>query len=99
MFGNQGRLIAVDETPEAREMLLVERLRSSDRHAHAVQRQRVIAPDGFKGPMRRSSGAHVVLGVDFEEAPLSAFGKDRGEVLVLEACSGKTADQRRKAER
>jgi hypothetical protein len=43
--------------------------------------------------MRWSSRAHVVLGMDFEEATLSAFGHDSGEVLVLEACPRETGDR------
>jgi hypothetical protein len=49
----------------------------------------MIPTQGFQRPMRRSSRTHVVFGVDFEEAPLFAFGKDRRKVLVFEACSSK----------
>ena len=45
MLGDQRRLVALDQSPEARQMRLVERPRAADRHADAVQRERVVAPD------------------------------------------------------
>jgi hypothetical protein len=49
--------------------------------------------------MRRSAGAHVVLGVDLEEAGLRTFGQNSGQVLMLEACPGQARDwQGREAE-
>src|SRR6266404_5332363 len=72
MLGDQWRLIALDEMLKTRQMRPVERPLATDRHAHAVQRYRVVAPYGFEGPMRGSARAHIVLGVDFEEFTLCA---------------------------
>ena len=89
MLGHQRRLVALDERLEAPEMGLVERLRPADRHADAVQRQRMVAADAGERVVRRTAGAHVVLGMNLEEAPLSSVGEDRRQMLVLEARSGK----------
>src|SRR5882724_5392608 len=93
MLGDQRRLVARNEVPEASQMRLVERLRSADRHAHAVQRHRMVAPYGFERAMRWSARAHIVLGMDFEEAALLAFREDRGKMLVLEARAREAADR------
>ena len=85
MFGNQRRLIAVDEGLEPLEMRFVERLRAADRHAHAVERNRVVLADLVKRSMGRTAGAHVVFGVDFKEAISLPFGQDRLQMFVLEA--------------
>jgi hypothetical protein len=63
---------------ETRHMRPVERPLAADRHAYAVQRDGIVAPYGFEGPMRGSASAHIVLGVDFEESTLRTFGDDRG---------------------
>src|SRR5271170_8207511 len=97
MFGGKSRFITFDETPEALKMCLVEGLRTADRHAHAMQRHGIVAANGFQRAMRRSSPAHVVFGVNLEEAVLLALSDDRGEVLVLKlvparpsiGCAGK----------
>ena len=48
--------------------------------------------------MRRAAGAHVVLGVNLEEAARLRPREDRLQVLGLEACPGETRDgMRRKA--
>jgi hypothetical protein len=58
----------------------------------------MIAADLLKGSVRRAAGAHVVLGMHFEEAD-RAFRQDGGEVLVLEAGPGEARDgQGREAE-
>src|SRR3984957_17730686 len=50
--------------------------------------------------MRWPTSAHVIFGVNFEEATPAAFGTDFGQVLVLEAGPGEAVDrQYRKAER
>src|SRR3984885_8814830 len=50
--------------------------------------------------MRWPTSAHVIFGVNFEEATPAAFGADFGQVLVLEAGPGEAVDrQYRKAER
>jgi hypothetical protein len=43
----------------------------------------MVATDGFEGAMGRSTGAHVVFGMDFEKAALRPLRKDRGQMLVL----------------
>ena len=99
MLGNQRRLVAIDERLETREMRLVERLRPADRHAHAVQRDRIVAADAGQRLVRRAAGAHVVFGMNLEEAVLLPLGEDRRQMLVLEARAGEAGDRmRRKAE-
>src|SRR5258706_16331989 len=68
MLGNQRRLIAVDQGLEPLEMGFIERLRATDRHANAMERNRVVLADLVKRGMGRTAGAHVVFGVDFKEA-------------------------------
>ena len=68
MLGDERRLVALNESAEAREMRLVQGLRTADRHAYAVQRNRMVAANSLEGVMRRAAGAHVVLGVNLEEA-------------------------------
>src|ERR1700726_4096400 len=99
MLRNNRRLVALDERAEAREMGSVERLGTAVRHAYPVQRNRMVAADAFERLMRRSAGAHVVLGVHLEEAGLRAFRQDGVQVLVLEAGPGPACDgQGREAE-
>src|SRR5215831_20930569 len=80
-------------------MRLVKRLRRADRHAYAMQRNRMVATDGFEGAMGRSTGAHVVFGMDFEKAALRPLREDRGQMLVLETGSSKPVDWMPKAEK
>src|ERR1700753_2575698 len=50
--------------------------------------------------MRRSTGAHVIFGVNLEEATPAALSADCSQVLVLEAGPGEAADRQcGKAER
>ena len=85
MFGNQRRLVAVDEGLEPLEMRFIERLRAADRHANAVKRNRVVLADLVERGMRRTAGTHVVFGVDFKEAISLPVGQDRLQMFVLEA--------------
>src|SRR6202521_790298 len=99
MLRKQRRLVTLDESAEAGEMCSVERLGTPDRHAYPVQRNRMVAADALKRLMRRSAGAHVVLGVHLEEAGLWAFRHDGVQVFVLEAGPGRVCDgQGREAE-
>ena len=99
MLGNKRRLVAIDERLEAPEMRLVERLRPADRHAHAVERHRIVAADAGQRIMRRAAGAHVVFGMNLEEAVLLPLGEDRRQMLMLEAGAGEAGNgMRRKAE-
>src|SRR6516165_1352981 len=59
----------------------------------------MVATDGFESAVGRSPRAHVVLGMDFEEAALRPLCDDRGQVIVLETGTRKTIDGMRKAER
>ena len=99
MLGDERRLVAIDERLETPEMRLVERLRPADRHAHAVQRHRIVAADAGQRVMRRAAGAHVVFGMNLEEAVLLPVGQDRRQMLMLEAGAGEAGNRmRRKAE-
>ena len=57
----------------------------------------MIAAQAFQRAMRRSARAHIVLGMDFEEAALRAFGENCCQVLVLEARPGDAADGQAKS--
>jgi hypothetical protein len=92
MLRDKRRLVALDESAEAGEMGLVERLGPADRHAYPVQRNRMVAADALERPMGRSAGAHVVLGMHLEEAGLWAFRQDGVQVLMLEAGPGQARD-------
>ncbi len=96
MLGDERRLVTLNERAEAREMRLVQALRAADRHAHAMQRNSMVATDGFEGAMRRTAGAHVVLGVDLEKAARLWAREDRLQVLGLEARPGQALDWMRR---
>src|SRR5258708_36055172 len=50
--------------------------------------------------MRRSARAHIILGMNLEEAVLLPLGENCGEMFMFEARSRQTADRvRREAER
>src|SRR5215467_15514639 len=72
MLGNQRRLVAVDKGLEPLEMRLIERLRAADRHANAVERNRVVLADFVKRSMGWTASAHVVFGVDFKRSDLAS---------------------------
>src|SRR5262249_37054021 len=80
-------------------MRLIERLRTSDRHADAMQRYRMIAAHRLQHAMRWPAGSHVVLGMDLEEAALPSFVENRGKVLVLETAASKAAHPKRRRAR
>jgi hypothetical protein len=52
----------------------------------------MVAADSLKGLMRWAAGAHVVLGMHFEEGRLRAFRQNGVQVLMLEAGSGDACD-------
>ena len=85
MLGNQRRLVAIHKRLETPEMVLVERLRPADRHAHAVKGDRTVAADARQRVVRRAARAHIVFGMNLEEAVLLPLGEDRRQMLVLEA--------------
>src|ERR1700739_36189 len=60
----------------------------------------MIAKNGFEHAVRRAARAHIVLGMDLEEAERAAIGEDRSEMLMLEARAGQAGDRmHRKASR
>src|SRR5260370_36320531 len=85
MLGNQRWLVAVDEGLEPLEMRLIERLRAADRHANAVERNRVVLANLVKRSMGRTAGAHVGFCMDFKKAISLPVGQDRRQMFVLEA--------------
>src|SRR5215813_5143592 len=99
MLRDKSRLVALDKSVKTGEVNRIERLGTADRHAYAVQRNRMIVADALKRLMRRSAGAHVVLGVHLEETRQRAFCEDRIQVFVLEAGPGQVRNgQDREAE-
>jgi hypothetical protein len=88
MLGDQRWLVALNERTKALQMGSVEILRAADRHAHAVQRYRVVTADSFQCMMRRTAGAHIVFGMDLEETVLPTLGEDCGQMFMLEARAG-----------
>src|SRR5271170_3840180 len=98
MLGHKSRFISINERFESRQMRPVQSLRPPYRHADAVQRHGIVAPDRCESMMRRPAGAHVIFDVDLEEATLRTFREDRRQVLMFEARAGKLLDRmRRKA--
>jgi hypothetical protein len=85
---NSPGLVALVERLQPAEMGLVERPSGADRQADAVQRQRIGLADHGQATVRRPTGAHVVLRVDFEEADLGQRVHDFAVVLMLEPNSG-----------
>ena len=77
MLGDDGRLIALGHAREPCEVGGVQRSRRADRQADAVQRERVERADRLEPPVRRTARAHVVLGVDLEEAESRAAPRER----------------------
>jgi hypothetical protein len=73
---------------QAREMSLIERLRTADGHADAMQGDGIVLPDAFQRPVRRAAGAHIVFGMNFEEKVLRPIRQDGAQVFVLETCPG-----------
>ena len=64
----QSRLVTLVQRLQPVQMLSVERAVRADRETDAVQRDRIELADGFEVTVRRAARAHVVLGVDLEEA-------------------------------
>src|SRR5271166_1867627 len=64
-----------------------------------MQRDGMVAADGFERTMRRSAGPHAVLGVDLEEAARLRPREDRLQVLGLEARPGQSRDRMRRKTR
>lgn len=85
MLGERLRLIAVDEPAQTPQMLPVEASRAPDRKTDAVQGQRVALADGGELGMGQTALAHIVLGMDLEEANVRAAAQYVVDVLRLQA--------------
>src|SRR5215469_11248621 len=94
VFRDQGGLITLYEMTEARQMRLVERLLAANRHADAMERNGMVAAHRLERAMRRPTRAHVILGMDLEEAARLWLRKDRCEMLMLEARAGESAGRK-----
>ena len=60
-------------------MLAVERRGRADRQADAMHRQRIAFAQRAELRMRRPAGAHIIFGVDLEEAERLRRGEDVAE--------------------
>ncbi len=65
MLGYEPRADALRQVSQPREVPLVEPVGAAERQPHAVERNRIVAPDRVENH-ERLSAAHVVLGVHFE---------------------------------
>src|ERR1700722_12064092 len=99
MLGNHCRFISLNQRPETTEMISIERVRSTDRHADAVQRNRIFLSYPFEHPVRGATGSHIVFGMHLKESLWFCRVDDHLEVLVLEAGAGQPRRrENRKAE-
>jgi hypothetical protein len=85
MFGKGGRVIAVDQRLQPRQVRLVERAVGSDRKTDTVQRNGIVRGNRSQVAMRRAAVSHVVLGMDFEKTEIGFAVEDFSVVLRLEA--------------
>ena len=83
MLGKAFGLIAVAERFQPRQMLAVERRFAADREADAMHRQREALAQRAQLRMRRPARAHVVFGMDFDEADRLPAGQDVGKCCGL----------------
>ncbi len=74
--GDQTGLEAFNDAPDTLEMCNVEIVRTVQRQADAVQRQRIVVADGVKTGEPRPA-THVVLGVNFQPRHRGARIDDR----------------------
>ena len=90
MLGEESRLVAIDQSLEAIEVVTIERSRRSDRQADPVQGEGIALADGAELGMRRAAFAHVVLSMNLEEPHPRLRREDLRDVVVLEAhaCAG-----------
>jgi len=85
MFREESWLITYGQGLEAHEMASVQPPRTADRQAHAMQGKWVEIANGGKIAVRRAAGAHVVFGMDLEEAEIRQFSQHRFVVFGLES--------------
>src|SRR5262249_2477635 len=95
MLGEEAGLVAFDEVLQPRQVIAVKRLLRADRQPDAVQRQRIAIADRSEIAVRRAAGAHVVLGMDLEEADIGGRLEYRPVVLWLEPDAGAPRDRTR----
>jgi len=99
MFRYQGGFVAGDERSEALEMSGVEGLLAANRHANAMNRNRMIGANFLERAVRRPAGAHIIFRMNLEEAVVLPLPDDDLEMLMLEARPGQPGHgKRRKAE-
>src|SRR5713101_552693 len=85
MFRYQGGFVAGDERSEAFKMNCVERLLTANRHADAMNRNRMIGATLLESAVGRPAGAHIVSRMYLEEGLVLPLVDDDLEVLVREA--------------
>src|SRR5690242_12815727 len=85
MVADPHRLDPGDQPLEVREVLLVERIDRADRQRHAVQRHRIVAPEGVEPIERLAARDHVVLAERLEPLDLAGRREDFLVVLVAQA--------------
>jgi hypothetical protein len=84
MLGEQPRPVAIDETPQAREMRAIEAAGRADRQADTMKRKRIAGADLAEHVVRRPALAHVVFGVNLEEIDSMGAGQYVVGMLMLE---------------
>src|SRR5438876_10479534 len=88
MFRKEPRRVTSDQSLETSKMIAIERPVGADRQSDAMERQGTIFADRRQIAMRRPARAHIVFGVDLEEADVGQRLHDRAIVLGLEADAG-----------
>ncbi len=88
VLGKGSRPVALDESFQPRQMSLVEWTFGADRQTDPMQRNRVMFGNCFEIAMRRPTGAHVVLGMNLEEADIRLPVDDLGIMCRLQAEAG-----------
>lgn len=69
-------------------MCLVQTSRRTDRKTYAVQGKRVTRTNCFEITVRRSAGAHIILGMNFEKSYIRIFLKNFAVVFRFKTNSG-----------
>src|SRR5712671_7413800 len=96
MFRYQGGFVAGDERSEALEMSGVEGLLAANRHANAMNRNRMIGANFLERAVRRPAGAHIIFRMNLEEAVVLPLPDDDLEMLMLEARPGQPGHGKRR---
>ena len=93
MFGYESGLVTLNERLEASKMRLIEWRKATDRHAHAMDRDRMIAPDEAQRMMGRTACAHIILGMNLEERALAALPPEFRAAIVMADIEGMALPQ------